>query len=218
MRDFADISNASGTFPDVEAVGASGPGETDGTALTYTYLTDQFGWIQKLLNDVGMTPDDVAESSSASQILDAIKLIGRQNKVIPIMAANPLSEGLWVRSTPHKFESRSNFAALCFPLDLPHGLTIDLTVQVYVTPGAERTGTDRVSCMLYSMEYPDYIPDQIGSIVYDNGTSSIQTITVSETDLTIDNNKCYFVRIGSGDDGSSNYDFVYTVKQNIVIP
>lgn len=80
MKDFADIPNSSGSFPDVTAVDCSGPGETDGTAIIADTMTDDFGWKQALLDDINETPNDSAETASASQILDAIKtLIARDS-------------------------------------------------------------------------------------------------------------------------------------------
>lgn len=79
MKDFADIPNSSGSFPDVTAVDCSGPGETDGTAIIADTMTDYFGAVQELLTIANITPDDSAEAVGASQIVEALRELIKQD-------------------------------------------------------------------------------------------------------------------------------------------
>jgi hypothetical protein len=66
--------NFSGAFPSAAAVNASGAGATDGTEFVKAYLDNwAFGPQQALLDRAGLTPDEVTESATASQVVEAIK-------------------------------------------------------------------------------------------------------------------------------------------------
>lgn len=75
MLTFPDIfNNIIGTYPNVFAKDATGAGSTDGTEYKKTVVDELlFGWLQKTLNTVGQTPNGVAETSSTSQIFDAMR-------------------------------------------------------------------------------------------------------------------------------------------------
>lgn len=79
MKDFADLPNASGTFPSVTGPDCSGPGETDGLGLTADLFNDIMGSYQALMTEVNDSPDDTAEVYNDSQILDAIRNISKYN-------------------------------------------------------------------------------------------------------------------------------------------
>lgn len=218
MKDFADIPNSSGTFPSVIAQDCSGPGETDGTALIAETMTDYMGFIQALLSDVGATPDDSVEVYTASQILNALKLIPGE-QVIPICSGLPESnvgatpEQAWEfnlsSSTP--WLSTQNNGKLYFPINIPLNVEINLQVEVQVVPGAARSGADRVSLGIYSYQLNSLT--LIGSVDYDNGGTTLDTLidTVSGLTPTIDT-RCYMAIIKAGNDGATNQDKVAAVK------
>jgi hypothetical protein len=87
-------ANTSGTFPDTLAIDASGPSATDGTEYIAEGINDWWGWVQALLNFVGITPSGVTETKTASDVLDALKKLIGGKKVEPItasVAANALT-------------------------------------------------------------------------------------------------------------------------------
>ena len=87
MKDYSTLPNTSGSFPDVVATDASGPGETDGTPLKKQVVDDLWGARQALMDAVGFTPNDTQESASASQHLDALKLL-IQNEMERLQVSN----------------------------------------------------------------------------------------------------------------------------------
>jgi hypothetical protein len=73
------FSNFDGTYPNFVGKNVGGPGLTDGTEWIAAYIDNWgWGWTQALLTYQSITPNGVTESSSASQILDAL------NKFFPI--------------------------------------------------------------------------------------------------------------------------------------
>jgi len=62
-------------FPNTKAVNRSAPGLKDGTEYIEALVNDWWGFFQAVLNQAGMTPNDVPESYLNSQILDAILLL-----------------------------------------------------------------------------------------------------------------------------------------------
>lgn len=74
MRDLsAIISNYNGSFPNWTGKNATGAGAVDGTEWVAAIIDDYlWGWTQRAMNLAGLTPDGVAESSSASQVVDAL--------------------------------------------------------------------------------------------------------------------------------------------------
>lgn len=72
---FAEYNGAA--FPDFAGKNATGAGATDGTEFIAAMIDNwMWGWSQALLNYCGLTPDGVTESDSASQILDALNMVG----------------------------------------------------------------------------------------------------------------------------------------------
>jgi hypothetical protein len=209
MKDFADIDNAVGTFPNVTAQDCTGPGETDGTAVVAETMTDRFGWIQALLTEAGDTPNDAVETSSASQILDDIKLL-------PVEYTISLSEGWeYEGATDWEFYEdywtcNSNETFVYFPIFLPD-VQMDLDIAVRVDPGGVETGTDRMAVVLQEKAQDGTYGD-VGTRAYDDGTASLQTITKSYTSLTPDTAKAY--RIGIKSQQGTNTDTVTFIKIN----
>jgi len=78
MKDFANVDNITGTFPDVVPQDSTGPATEDGTPLTAAWLADVWGAFQAILDFAGVTPNGDSEkpldpsASEYSQILDAI--------------------------------------------------------------------------------------------------------------------------------------------------
>lgn len=95
MFDFATLANIIGTFPSVTAKNASGSGSTDGTPLVAQWLSDYFGAMQAIMNRAGLTPNGVAESYTASQILSALKLqFGTPGDLYLSLVQNPATIGV----------------------------------------------------------------------------------------------------------------------------
>lgn len=97
MKDYATIANTLGTFPNVTGKNASGGAATDGTPYIRQFIDDLWGFSQALMNDAGLTPDGVTESSTASQRMKAIRRVtGHPGEVIAWMgdAADPSSSNI----------------------------------------------------------------------------------------------------------------------------
>jgi hypothetical protein len=78
MRDpgsvFANLNG--GPFPTWTGKNATGAGNTDGTEYIASMIDDyMFGWVQRAMAMASMSPDGVAESYTASQIIEALQLI-----------------------------------------------------------------------------------------------------------------------------------------------
>lgn len=78
MRDpgtiFANING--GPFPSYTGKNATGAGATDGTEWIAAGIDDfMLGWSQNIMDKTGLTPSGVAESASASQIVEAMQLL-----------------------------------------------------------------------------------------------------------------------------------------------
>lgn len=210
MKDFADVPNAVGTFPDVTAIDCSGPGEVDGTADIADTLTDDWGWKQALLNDQGITPDDTAEADGDSQILDALKMLSCKQGKQTLISAVPNS-GSWeliANGSEFHWKSLGDEEYLLLPLNLPKGLTLDISLYIWIKPGAIRSGTNRVSAQIAKENTDSFT--LIGSPVYDNGTTALpQVLQLSTTGESITSDGDYYIIIKSGSDGSSNFDELY---------
>lgn len=78
MKDYSLlVTNTNGsTFPNTEAVNASGPTATDGTEFVKAFIDDQWGANQAVMSDAGLIPNGIQESSAASQRLSALKFLG----------------------------------------------------------------------------------------------------------------------------------------------
>ena len=224
MKDFADLDNSSGSFPDVVGVDASGPGETDGTELTADLFNDFMGAFQAILNDIGETPSGSSESGSGvSQILDAIKLLN-YGGLIHIQKAQTnhnsgtqLAEWIYQYGSGGFWTAVENTGELIFPLELPSGLTLDLDIDVNVTPGAVRAGSNRMAVGIYYIEYGDGSHTQVGSTVYDDGTASNQTINITASSVVTSKDRCYLLRIRAGNTAAANNDLLYNVNNDITL-
>jgi hypothetical protein len=209
MKDFDDIPNAVGVFPDVTAIDCSGPGEVDGTSIIADTMTDQFGWVQALLSEVGDTPSGSAETATVSQILNAIKLL----PAVYSLPFTPLLIGTgWVfpGGNPWSLSSNANYGIFFGGILLPN-VPLDLTIEVRITPGAARAGANRPSAQLFYTTTASDIPQsEIGPIYTDTG-SSIQTITLSKNFTPVDSNS-YVLKVTAGNDALSNIDIVHYVK------
>ncbi len=75
MKDFANIDFTTGAFPSVTADQSSGPTVRDGCPLDADWVNDLFGAFQALVSKAGITPSGNNESSTSSDILDAIRKI-----------------------------------------------------------------------------------------------------------------------------------------------
>ena len=219
MKDFADLDNSSGSFPDVVGVDCSGPGETDGTELTADYFNQHFGWIQALLNDQGVTPDGNDESdSSGSQILNAIKtlIIPTVIPVSDLCVAGSAGNNWFYDTSAGGLKSLINSGSAVCGIPVVYGLgqTIDLTILV--TPGAARTGTNRMTAQL------SYITDSgtgLTSIntAYDDGTTGLQNISLSSGAFTPVAGRTYFLIMLGGNTAASAQDYIYSIKQSITL-
>jgi hypothetical protein len=78
MKDYADIANTTGAFPNVESQNATGPGETDGTPIIKDVIDDLWGARQALMDAAGLYPNDISESVGNSQFLDALDFIAKK--------------------------------------------------------------------------------------------------------------------------------------------
>lgn len=97
MRDKSIIPNTTGSFPDVASVNASGESTYDGTPLLKIDKDDEWGYVQALLYEAGLTPDGVVEAPGTSQILEAIrKISGAPGELVMWLGADidPASLGL----------------------------------------------------------------------------------------------------------------------------
>ncbi|MCK5603586.1 hypothetical protein KAR91_17000 [Candidatus Pacearchaeota archaeon] len=97
MIDYATIANVSGAFPNVVSLNSTGPGNLDGTPYIKSVIDDLWGANQALMDAAGLTPDAVTESTTASQRLEALRLVlGYPGECIFWMgdAADPSSLGI----------------------------------------------------------------------------------------------------------------------------
>jgi hypothetical protein len=72
-----------GQWPNITAKNASVQGAVDGTPFTEDFINDIWGFMQAVMLSANLTPDGQSESSGASQILQAQKII-TQNIIFPI--------------------------------------------------------------------------------------------------------------------------------------
>jgi hypothetical protein len=64
-----------GKAQDVTTPGLAGT--NDGTAWTAALINEIFGFLQGLLGQAGITPNNLAEKANASQYVDAVKALGK---------------------------------------------------------------------------------------------------------------------------------------------
>ena len=69
------VVNRTGTFPATQAKNASTGGGTDGTEYIANWINEDWGFWQALLYAANQTPNGVAESYTASQKLQALKML-----------------------------------------------------------------------------------------------------------------------------------------------
>lgn len=62
-------------FPNTGAKDRSGPGVKDGTEFKKELVNDWWGFVQKVLNDAGLTPSGNRETSTTSQILQGFEIL-----------------------------------------------------------------------------------------------------------------------------------------------
>jgi hypothetical protein len=212
MKDFADIDNSVGDFPNVTSIDCTGPGETDGTAVIADTMTDQFGWVQALLSEVGDTPSGSAETATVSQILNAIKLL-------PNISVIPTDYGVWnstdwaylaASNIPFQINSNANNGRIFYSVPLP-AVPMDLTIDIEVSPGASRAPGNRMSAKLMKHATGGGVPTTEISAVEDAGGTSIQFITLNSSFTPVADAK-YYLEIKAGNDGAANKDSLYTVR------
>jgi hypothetical protein len=214
------LANITGSFPNIAAQNCTGPGETDGTEIVADLVQDtQLGWIQALMNAAGLSPNGVGESSSASQILDAIKMLAYDNGNINMARGIEIitsgSGRSWCSGYGGLFPiwtSLENYGILYFPINVPKNLTIDATVNIKVKPGAARTSIYRMAVefgnMITNITIPSTYWTSGGGPVTDDGTSNYQNIAVPISSYYTSDSADHFVKITSGNDGSTNKDTV----------
>ena len=212
MKDFADLNNSVGAFPVVTAQDCSGPGETDGTEIIAETITDNFGWIQALLTEVGATPSGVAESTTVSQILEALRLLPAQH-LINLNYAYMYTGGVDWSYLNDYWESLVNTGLLYCPLYLPP-IEMDLTVKLRVTPGAARAGGNRMRGRLSyrTSDSPNYLTLAVDA--YDDGTTNIQDITLTKS-FTPSADRLYRIQLDAGNTGAASPDelnFIEVIK------
>lgn len=114
-----------------------------------------------------------------------------------------------------KWVSAQNNAQLFLPLEahMPLAGHWD-TFRVLVTPGAARTGTNKVSVSLWKQDVADGAVTQVGSTVYDDGTTNQQEIVLSNSsvfDLSA-NDFAWYLMVKAGNTGSASPDSVYMAR------
>lgn len=209
MKDFADISNSVGTFPDVAAQDCSGPGETDGTAIIADTMSDYMGFIQAILDEVGDTPNDSADVHDASQILDDLKLLPAIYTLAMGLGC-PYQSDWEFRSS--RWRSLVNVGSLYLPLKLVPGVEIDLDISLRIDPGAVRTGANRMAGGIVYNAWGSGAISLIGSYVYDDGTASAQTMNLSTSSLTPSEDNCYYIELLAGNTGAASPDDLLGAK------
>lgn len=213
MQDFYAIPNTTGTFPDVAAQNASGPGVTDGTAITKQFVDEIFGFFQALLSDYGVSPSGSAEVHDSSQLLDAVKNTWRKSIAggwaIPgtaLLSVDPASSN-WYRGSSY-MSSQANGGQCKVPLLLnPTWETVD-TIYAYVYAGdGSRTGDDRLRVRFVSH---NLITGAITEIAEgaQAASSGSQTITLSSIGHSVIGNG-YSIEVIAGTDGTHVADRVY---------
>jgi len=74
MKDFGDITQTTGTYPDVAAVNDTVPGDKTGTPYTKQMVDELFGVFQAILNAAHLTPNDSAEAAAASYSIESSQI------------------------------------------------------------------------------------------------------------------------------------------------
>lgn len=199
MKDFADVPNSSGAFPDVIAIDCTGPGETDGTALIADTLSDDWAWKQALLEILGDTPDGVLDSGATGQLLTALQdLIIYPALPMALGQPNGGATPAWAYDySADKWTAAVVGGYVTFPLRFRRGTVGDVYVDVYLKPAAARTGTDRVGIVFAKKQYGSTSLSTIYT-GYDDGTTNEQTVTATDSIDTTDADTVYFVAVKAG--------------------
>ena len=213
------LANITGSFPNIAAQNCTGPGETDGTEIVADLVQDtQLGWIQALMNAAGLSPNGVSESSSASQILDALKALLYDNGYINLATGKAYNQNETDISWSYGYNgapwwwSILDEAQMVFPIRLPRGMIIDITANILVNPGAVRSSTNRMSVEIGYVGViaaPPYFGwTMIGGPVYDDGTSDEQTITATVASHTVQAIGDYYIHVTAGNNAAANGDLL----------
>lgn len=160
-----------------------------------------------LFNTYGMT----LEAASGEINYDDSREIVRQVSLAQ-------GQGDWELTNQYQWLSAVNFGRLNFPLGAPPlGASDTITIDIMVEPGVTRaTQTNRVRLGLYYSEpnwttpaTPSYT--QIGSYAYDDGTTSVQKVTISNSFEPL-TTRLYRLEIRGGNDAASNKDTLYAIR------
>jgi hypothetical protein len=112
------------------------------------------------------------------------------------------------------WRSETDFGGIRIPLALPIEslASSSITVEVLVTPGAARTGTDRMAVTTLQQELDWTTPapggDTFVDTVYSDTTTQTQIITVVSS-FTVNAARSFAVVVSSGNDGSTNEDVLH---------
>ena len=112
------------------------------------------------------------------------------------------------------WQSATDFGGIRIPLALPIEslASSSITVEVLVSPGAARTGTDRMAVTTLQQELDWTTPapggDTFVDTVYSDTTTNTQIITVVSS-FTVNAARSFAVVVSSGNDGSTNEDVLY---------
>jgi len=110
------------------------------------------------------------------------------------------------------WESRVYFGFLTIPIPVPFGIAVTAYLDVYVNPGAARSGSDRIRVGVYQHTYGTGYISPLVENVYDDGTSDAQTITASFSLSGSNANVSVFAQIRAGSDGHTNNDYVISAR------
>jgi len=90
-------------FPETEAVNSTGPSTTDGTEYIAALVNDIWGARQALMNNAGLTPNDVTEAYDASQAYEALQhCFGAPGEIVPWVGNTDQPVTLGIRLIPLK--------------------------------------------------------------------------------------------------------------------
>lgn len=72
MKDWGDLDNVTGVYPNAVPNDVSAPGAGDGTKVEAAWVTDHWGFLQAILDYVGEDADDTDEENDDSQLQRAL--------------------------------------------------------------------------------------------------------------------------------------------------
>ena len=121
-------SRLSGTFPNQSAISATSPTAKDGTPYNASNIDDlQIGWIQALFDKLGESPNGIAESAGASQIVDLLTNLGDYRPEITLASSGTVDPGGFSRQYIIDTSLGTNTQTIGTP-DFP-GQRVDFTVS-----------------------------------------------------------------------------------------